>query len=70
MNKDYAQTLRLLASGGADVFYRGEIATRIVEDLEANNGFVTYQDFEDYRPTIYEPLTTDYRGLTVASNAS
>ena len=34
-----AHTLRLLADGGRDVFYRGEIAQRIVQFSQANGGF-------------------------------
>jgi gamma-glutamyltranspeptidase/glutathione hydrolase len=70
VNKDSAQSLRLLASGGPDVFYRGEIATKIIQDMETHGGFITSQDLERYEPTIYTPLTTEYRGFTVASNAA
>jgi gamma-glutamyltranspeptidase/glutathione hydrolase len=70
VNKDYAHNLRLIASGGADVFYRGEIATRIIQDMETNGGFITAKDLEQYEPTIYSPLTTEYREFTVASNDS
>jgi gamma-glutamyltranspeptidase/glutathione hydrolase len=70
VNKDYARSLRLIASGGADVFYRGELATRIIQDMEMNEGFITAKDLERYEPTIYTPLTTKFRGFTVASNDS
>ncbi len=70
VNKDYAQSLRLLASEGPDVFYRGEIATKIIQDMETHGGFITSQDLEHYEPTIYTPLTTEYHGFTVASNAA
>jgi gamma-glutamyltranspeptidase/glutathione hydrolase len=70
VNKDYAHSLRLIASGGPDVFYRGEIATKIIHDVETHGGFITSKDLEHYKPTIYTPLTTEYRGFTVASNAA
>ncbi|MFQ6040079.1 MAG: gamma-glutamyltransferase [Candidatus Poribacteria bacterium] len=68
-NKDLAETLRKLSEGGPDVFYRGEIAERIAADMEANGGFVTKKDLNDYRTTISEPLESDYRGYTIATNA-
>jgi len=68
VNKDYAETLRLIASGGADTFYKGEIAARIVDDMEQNGGFITQRDLYDCKVKVYPPLTTDYRGYTVASN--
>ena len=68
-NKDMAETFRKLAEGGQDIFYRGEIAERIAADMEANGGFVTLKDLNDYRTTISEPLKIDYRGYTIATNA-
>ena len=70
VNKDYACSPRLIASGGADVFYRGEIATQMIHDVEMNGGFITSKDLEQYKPMIYSPLTTEYRGFTVASNTA
>lgn len=70
VNRDYAETLRRIASGGPEVFYRGEIGTRIVHDMETNGGFLTRSDLWDYEVKAYTPLTADYRGLTVASNGA
>jgi gamma-glutamyltranspeptidase/glutathione hydrolase len=44
-----AATLRTIAAGGADAFYRGEIARRIAEDVQAQGGFVTVEDLAAYR---------------------
>jgi gamma-glutamyltranspeptidase/glutathione hydrolase len=62
VNKDYAQTLRAIARGGADAFYRGEIARRIVEDLEENGGIMTLADLAQYRAIEREPIVGQYRG--------
>ncbi|HBR44780.1 MAG TPA: gamma-glutamyltransferase, partial [Afipia sp.] len=43
-NPDYAQTLRMIAEGGSDVFYRGELAKRIAADMKANGGLITEED--------------------------
>jgi len=68
VNKDYAETLRQIASEGPETFYRGEIAERIADDIERNGGFITLRDLWDYKVKVYSPLSTDYRGYTIASN--
>ena len=67
-NKDYAETLRGIASEGADIFYRGEIAAKMVDDFEHSGAFVTAKDLENYKVKVYTPITTEYRGYTIASN--
>ncbi|WP_426959773.1 gamma-glutamyltransferase [Muricoccus radiodurans] len=66
LNPDLANTLRLVAKEGADTFYTGELARRIVADMEAHDGLLTLKDLADYRPEVREPIRVDYRGLTVA----
>ena len=67
-NPDYAATLRAIAEGGAEVFYRGDIADRIVADMAANDGLVGRADLEGYRPVRTAPLTGSYRGRRIATN--
>ena len=49
VQRDLARTLRALADGGPDAFYQGEIAARIVDDLQANGGILTLDDLASYR---------------------
>ena len=67
-NPDMARTFSILAEGGAEVFYRGDLAPRIAEDIERGGGFVTLKDLNGYEVTVNEPICSDYRGYTVASN--
>jgi len=67
-NPDLARTLRRIAEGGADEFYRGSIAAEIAADMEAHGGLLTADDLDGYRTTWGEPLRTTYRGLGVATN--
>ncbi|MBQ6245366.1 MAG: gamma-glutamyltransferase, partial [Kiritimatiellae bacterium] len=39
----------LRAEGGRDAFYRGEIADRIVEQVQKDGGVLTHEDLEGYR---------------------
>ena len=64
-NKDYATTLRAIQKGGADAFYRGEIAKKIAADMEENGGILTFADLAQYRAIEREPVAGHYRGHTL-----
>ena len=64
-NPAIAATYHLLAEGGRDAFYRGEIARRIVAYSEKVGGLFTMRDLEDHSSTWVDPASTTYRGYTV-----
>jgi gamma-glutamyltranspeptidase/glutathione hydrolase len=67
-NPELARTLREIAEGGADVFYKGRIARDIAAKVHAhptNPGLLTVQDIAGYRPKERTPVCTDYRIWTV-----
>jgi gamma-glutamyltranspeptidase len=68
-NPDLAWTLRQIAEGGADAFYRGEIARRMVEDLAAGGNVMTMRDMARYFAEWREPVRGTYRGHTIYSSA-
>ncbi|MCM1512218.1 MAG: gamma-glutamyltransferase [Oxalobacter formigenes] len=59
---DLAVSLKLIAKEGADVFYRGSLAKKMVADLQAHGGVLTANDFASHRADWVAPLTVDYRG--------
>ena len=59
---DLAATLRAVAEGGADAFYQGAIAERIVADMEAHGGAVTAASLADYRAEDAPIVHGNYRG--------
>ena len=65
VNKDLAHSLKLVAKGGADEFYRGDLARRMVQGLQASGGLFTEADFAGHQAEVYEPIATTYRGYTV-----
>lgn len=67
-NPDYGRTLRLIADQGPDVFYKGEIAERILRDMAQNGGLITKEDLENYEPVRHRPLAGSYRDWHVTSN--
>jgi gamma-glutamyltranspeptidase/glutathione hydrolase len=68
VNKDYAATLRAIASDGAQAFYRGELARRIAADMSRHGGIITLDDLAQYRAIERKPLTGRYRDHTVYSS--
>ena len=64
-NPALAKTLRLIAEKGRDAFYKGEIADKIDEFMQANGGFLRKADFEKHTSTWVEPVSTSYRGYEV-----
>ncbi|HEX7118561.1 MAG TPA: gamma-glutamyltransferase [Longimicrobiales bacterium] len=68
-NPDLAWTLRQIAEGGADAFYRGEIARRMVEDLRGKGNAMTLDDMARYFAVWREPVKGTYRGHTIYGSA-
>jgi gamma-glutamyltranspeptidase/glutathione hydrolase len=64
-----AKTLRVLARGGAESFYRGEIAEKLLAFLEEQGQTFTAEDFAQQQAVIYSPISTQYRGATVYETA-
>ena len=64
---DLAWSLRQIAKHGADAFYKGEIARRIVAAMESGNGLITMQDLADYRAIERPPLRGRFREFEIVS---
>jgi gamma-glutamyltranspeptidase/glutathione hydrolase len=67
INKDYAETLKVLAKEGGQSFYRGSIARRIADDMAANGGIISTEDLAQYRAMERVPLEGRYHGHKVYS---
>ena len=67
VNHDLAATLRAIADGGADAFYRGPLARRMVDDLASHGGVLSREDLELYRPVDREAVRGRYRGQVIFS---
>ncbi|MEE8143458.1 MAG: gamma-glutamyltransferase [Planctomycetota bacterium] len=64
---ELAETLRRIRDQGADGFYRGEVAEAIVREMERGGGVITLDDLASYQTVEREPVTFQFRGLTVIS---
>lgn len=64
-NPDLARTFRLIAEGGRDAFYEGEIARTIDAYFKRIGGWLRYEDLAAHRSEWIEPHKTAYRGTDV-----
>ncbi|MEW6262248.1 MAG: gamma-glutamyltransferase [Thermodesulfobacteriota bacterium] len=60
-----ARTLRAVAEGGQEAFYRGDIARRIAGVVQVHGGVLTTDDLTAHQSTWEEPISTVYRGVKV-----
>jgi gamma-glutamyltranspeptidase/glutathione hydrolase len=67
LNPDYARTLELIASQGADGFYRGDFARRLAEGVKGAGGLWTVEDLAQYEVKEREPLRLAHRGFTLVT---
>jgi gamma-glutamyltranspeptidase/glutathione hydrolase len=61
---DLAKTLRSVAEGGSQAFYRGPIATAIADFVQERGGWLTEDDLAEHHSDWDEAIKTDYRGVT------
>jgi len=64
-NPALADTYARIAAGGRDAFYKGEVARTIADYMQANGGFLSYEDLATHSSDWVEPVAANYRGYDV-----
>lgn len=64
---ELAATLQRIAEHGADDFYRGDTAKKLVDQMSRSNGLITIKDLETYVAVWREPLRADWRDYEILS---
>lgn len=64
-NPYLANTLRKIAAGGRDAFYKGDIARTIADFIKSQGGFLSYEDLATHTSEWVEPVSVNYRGYDV-----
>ena len=62
---ELARTLQSIAERGADGFYLGEVAEKIVVEMKRGGGLIATEDLASYRPLARPPLRGTYRGFEI-----
>jgi gamma-glutamyltranspeptidase / glutathione hydrolase len=65
VQKDLAQTLRLIADKGPDGFYKGSVAELFAAQMKRDGGLITMEDLADYEAKERQPIHGTYRGYDV-----
>jgi gamma-glutamyltranspeptidase/glutathione hydrolase len=65
VQRDAAATLRRLAAGGRDAFYRGELAARMAAFAQAEGGLLTERDLADFHVQEEAPVVARYRDYEI-----
>lgn len=61
----HAATLREIAATGGESFYRGKLAAQMAEFATTTGGWLSVEDLADHQVQWVQPISTDYRDLTV-----
>ena len=64
-NPDLARTYEIIARGGRDAFYEGEIADALDAYMRRIGGYLRKEDLAAHTSTWIEPVSTNYRGYDV-----
>ena len=65
VRRDYAESLKAIASGGAAELYDGPLGQAIAADIERNGGLITIDDLRGYSTLRKEPVRGTYRGFEI-----
>jgi gamma-glutamyltranspeptidase/glutathione hydrolase len=64
-----AETLERFAKGGAEDFYRGETAGRLIADMKRDGGLIREADLAAYKVIERQPVTFNWQGFHFVSAA-
>jgi gamma-glutamyltranspeptidase/glutathione hydrolase len=65
--KDLARSLRLVAAGGAEAFYGGDIARAIDAAMRERGGFLSIRDLTADQAEWWKPIQISYRGFQIVT---
>ncbi|WP_332030169.1 gamma-glutamyltransferase [Kaistella sp.] len=67
IQKDLAQTLKLIQKNGEKGFYEGKTAELIVAEMKRGNGIITLNDLKNYKVAERKPIVFNYKGNEIVS---
>tara|TARA_B100001027_G_scaffold44611_1_gene28910 strand:+ start:3991 stop:5595 length:1605 start_codon:yes stop_codon:yes gene_type:complete len=65
IQKDLANTLKIISEKGKKGFYEGEVADKIVSDIQSNGGFISKEDLKNYSAVKSEILKGKFNGYDI-----
>jgi len=67
VQKELAESLKLIATHGSAAFYGGQIADLIAKDMDKHGGLISKKDLLEYDAVLRKPVIGRYRGYEIVS---
>lgn len=67
IQKELANTFKLIQTQGLKGFYEGEVADAIVAEMKRGGGIITKEDLKAYQAVWRKPITGQYRGYDIVT---
>ncbi len=67
VQKELAETLKLIQKNGEKGFYEGKTAELIVAEMKRGNGIISLKDLKNYKAVSRKPISFDYKGQEIVS---
>ena len=67
IQKELAETLKLIQKNGRKGFYEGKTADLIVNEMKSGNGIISLEDLKNYESIWRTPVTGNYKDLKIIS---
>ncbi|MFA7288411.1 MAG: gamma-glutamyltransferase [Melioribacteraceae bacterium] len=67
IQKDLANTLKVISDLGIDGFYKGDVADKLVKFVDDNGGVISKKDLENYKVVERETVSYNYKGYNIIS---
>jgi len=68
IQSELAEALELVAKRGPEVFYSGELASELADDIQADGGFMMVEDLSRCEPLVRQALISEVWGWRVDTN--
>ncbi|MEK9676357.1 MAG: gamma-glutamyltransferase [Chloroflexota bacterium] len=62
---ELGRTMQMIAEGGSEAFYKGEIAKKTADFVQSEGGWLTEQDMANHHSDWDEAISVNYRGVDV-----
>lgn len=67
IQKDLARTLEIIASKGANGFYKGEVGKKLIAENRRLGGLLVQEDLDKYNVVVRRPVSSTYKDYEVFS---
>eukprot|EP01018_Ginkgo_biloba_P038112 Gb_20998 [translate_table: standard] len=64
-NEKLAQTLQAISDLGPSAFYNGTVGKSLVADVQSAGGILTFNDLQNYRVEVTDPISAEVMGYTI-----